>query len=203
MCSSDLRAANVWIQSQNNWYAWDTNPTSVQPADGHAGYWFEPGTRGPQRKGAVFLTMLQRLKHVTNMTCTNIAGVWTVTGLDTNLNQQLAVTWKTEGTGTGSVPPDARDVWGNLVSGSLGDEPVFVYSTSASPCPPPTTVIAWSNNYVFVYGTTNTYVYVPTNIYVTLPAPAPLVNTVRVWAGIKQSQAATIVTNLIKGGYNR
>ena len=197
------RAANVWIQSQNNWYAWDTNPTSVQPADGHAGYWFEPGTRGPQRKGAVFLTMLQRLKHVTNMTCTNIAGVWTVTGLDTNLNQQLAVTWKTEGTGTGSVPPDARDVWGNLVSGSLGDEPVFVYSTSASPCPPPTTVIAWSNNYVFVYGTTNTYVYVPTNIYVTLPAPAPLVNTVRVWAGIKQSQAATIVTNLIKGGYNR
>ena len=124
------RAANVWIQSQNNWYAWDTNPTSVQPMDGHAGYWFEPCTRGPQRKGAVFLALLQRLKHVTSLTCTNIGGVWTVTGTDTNLNQALTATWKTEGTGTTNLPANATDVWGNTMGGLLGDEPTFFISQS-------------------------------------------------------------------------
>ena len=52
-----------------------------------------------------------------------------------------------------------------------------------------------TNNYVFVY--------VSSNFYVNAPMPAPSANTVRVWGGIKQSQAATIVTNLIKGGFNK
>ena len=52
-----------------------------------------------------------------------------------------------------------------------------------------------TNNYVFVY--------VSSNFYVNVPMPAPSANTVRVWGGIKQSQAATIVTNLIKGGFNK
>ena len=52
-----------------------------------------------------------------------------------------------------------------------------------------------TNNYVFVYGTTNTYVY--------LPKPAPTVTQVRTWGGITQSAASKIVTNLIKGGFCR
>ena len=118
------RAANIWIQSQNQWYAWDTNNWTTNSS--HAGWWFEPGTRGISRKGAAFLTLLQKLKHVSNMTCTNIAGTWTVRCYDTNLSQTVTSTWRTEGSGTGALPAGAQDVWGNPFPGTvLTDEPVF------------------------------------------------------------------------------
>ena len=63
-------------------------------------------------------------------TTSNIAGVWTVTGTDTNLNQALTATWKTEGTGTTNLPANATDVWGNTLGGLLGDEPAFFISQS-------------------------------------------------------------------------
>ena len=135
------RAANVWLQSQNQWYAWDQNPPTFSDSTNgwRSGWWFEPGSRGISRKAAAFITLVNRMKSSASATCTNIGGVWTVNAYDATNGTVFTAKWLTELFTNNVAYAGGYDVYGNSWPyGKLTDEPVF--STSgipASPPPPP------------------------------------------------------------------
>ena len=82
-------------------------------------------------RSAAWFATLNRIKGWTNITTNFTGNTWTVTGYDTNLNQTISATWRTEGSGTGALPAGATDVWGNTITGvSLSDEPFFTVLTT-------------------------------------------------------------------------
>ena len=85
----------------------------------------EPNGRGLQARTAAWFATLNRMKDWTNITTNFTGNTWTVSGYDTNLNQTISATWRTEGSGTGALPAGATDVWGNTMGGLLADEVAF------------------------------------------------------------------------------
>ena len=126
------RSAGVWIQTHElAGIVPVANPTN---AANESIYGFEvtpsgnewtSNSRGMMPKTAGFLAAMNRIRNWTNISTLFNSPTWTVTGYDTNLNQTVTATWRTEGSGTGALPSGATDVWGNTLGGLLGDEPAF------------------------------------------------------------------------------
>ena len=121
------RVAGTKLVAQNSWYGWGGTTSDDQ----HTARWFEPSTRGPQRKAAAEFAAIHKLKQAASFTYTNDYQRWVAAWRDTNANTTVVACWFTESARKTTNSLAGQDVFGNPVA-SVTDEPLFC-TTNATP----------------------------------------------------------------------